>query len=79
NFYFEEVEDWSYSPPHSVEARNTYKAEILKDGLNLPPNYYEDENFPSVLRHAYDVLASFIKDRRNMSSRQLCEYYAINN
>ncbi|CAG8801156.1 7810_t:CDS:2, partial [Cetraspora pellucida] len=79
NFYFEEIEDWSYSPPHPVEARDTYEAEILKDGLNLPPNYYKDGNFPSVPRRAHNVPASFIKKGRNMSSKQLCEYYAINN
>ncbi|CAG8770553.1 17752_t:CDS:2, partial [Cetraspora pellucida] len=61
------------------EARDTYKAEILKDGLNLLPNYYEDGNFPSVPWHAHNILVSFIKNGRNMSSKQLYEYYAINN
>ncbi|CAG8627872.1 17892_t:CDS:2, partial [Cetraspora pellucida] len=79
NFYFDELEDWSYSPLHPVVARDSYEAEIFKDRLNLPPDYYEDENFPSVLCCAHDVPASFIKNRRNMSSRQLCEYYAVNN
>ncbi|CAG8753847.1 14072_t:CDS:2, partial [Cetraspora pellucida] len=67
------VEDWSYSPSCPVEARDTYEAEILKDRLNLLPNYYEDGNFSSVLHRAYDVPASFTKDGRNISFRQLCE------
>ncbi|CAG8812534.1 4788_t:CDS:2, partial [Cetraspora pellucida] len=73
NFYFDELEDWSYSPPRSVVARDSYEAEILKDRLNLPPNYCEDGNFPLVPCHAHDVPASFTKNGRNMSSKQLCD------
>ncbi|CAG8815252.1 22545_t:CDS:2, partial [Cetraspora pellucida] len=57
--------DWSYSPPHPVVARDSYEAKILKDRLNLPSNYYENGNFPSVPRHAHDVLASNLDDSKS--------------
>ncbi|CAG8638125.1 6710_t:CDS:2, partial [Scutellospora calospora] len=78
NFFFEDMDDWSYSPPRPTEARDNYESEILKDGLNLPQVYFEDGKFPSVPRRAHDVPASFTKHGRTMSSKEICNYYTIN-
>ncbi|CAG8490314.1 3162_t:CDS:2, partial [Scutellospora calospora] len=42
NFYFEDINDWSYSLPRPIEPSDDYEAEILKEGLNLPSAYFEN-------------------------------------
>src|SRR5689334_17883827 len=79
DFVFDDMENWALTPPPPTVPRDNYEIEIHKDGLNLPITYFDNGNFPYVVRQASDVPGSFSKDGKTITSAELVGYYATNN
>ncbi|CAG8844328.1 26455_t:CDS:1, partial [Gigaspora margarita] len=77
DLYFTNFDDWSYLPPLLAEPRDDHEFELLKDGLNLPPAYFENGKFPFVQQRSHDVPMSFTKYGRSVASANLCADYAV--